>query len=372
MNDLDVLRDLRARVPEPSSATIEAGRARLTAAIQTRPSPQTRRGHAATRRNAASRSWHPILTAGALTTLAVIATVVAVSVSSADHPVVLPGHPAARHPVARGNALKAELASKVLRRAAAATTHNAAATHNGAAEPSSGQWFYSKTVDYEFGSTPTTSVDEEWSTFDGKYTAYNAGGQLVVHHNPGDVIGRGATALDRFDSTATARTAYQALASLPSDPAALISVISAHVATLNPNQVLSPVEQYAPTSSSQVTFSYLVELMWNATDGEPPAAQASVYLAMARLPGVTVQQGITDAAGQPAIAVSDNGGIDQLLLNPRSYAVVGIREVSTGVSPARVASKAKSAKSPPWPPRGAVLASLAISELKPVSGPGRR
>jgi hypothetical protein len=291
------------------------------------------------------------------------------------------------------------LAAKILSLAAAT------AARSGTGQPSAGQWFYSTTVDYESGGAPRTTIDAEWSTFDGRYTAYRTGGRLIVHTNPGDVRGHGATALDRFDATATPRTAYQALASLPSSPAGLIALISAHAAKLGPGQVLSPVEQYAPTSSSQVTFNYLVELMWNATDGEPPAAQASAYLAMARLPGVSVQQGITDAAGHPAIGVSDNGGTDQLLLDPHSFAVVGIREVSTGVSPTFVASKAQMIRhllaglkgrqlaemkaqikmhgasmwqiaqahnALPWPRRGAVLESLAISVLKPVGGPGRR
>ncbi len=364
MNDLDVLRDLRASVPDPPNATMSAGRARLTAAIQAHPGPQARPEPQARPKPATRKYRHPALAAGAAAALAVTATLVAVSLSSAGPPVRRPQHSAAP-----GKSSKAELAVKVLHQAAAA------AARNGAGEPSSRQWFYSKTVDYEFGSTPRTTVDEEWGTFDGRYTAYHASGQLIVHRNPGAIVGRGATALDRFDFTATPRTAYQALASLPSNPAALVAVISAHVAKLNPNQVLSPVEQYAPTSSSQVTFSYLVELMWNAADGEPSAAQASVYLAMAQLPGVTVQRGVTDAAGQKTIAVSDNGGIDQLLLNPRSYAVVGIREVSTGKSPVHVPATPRIAKAHDalqWPRRGAVVSSLAISELKPVNGPGRR
>jgi hypothetical protein len=399
MNELDVLKELRASLPEPSAATMAAGRASLAAAIQANSAPTVARPH---RRHARPHAAPAIpravnrrraATACVLAALTATAAVIAVSVSNAG-----PQAPRSHHHAASGPPIKAQLAAKVLQRAAAAVTRNQAT------EPSGGQWFYSKTVDYEVGGKPPTTADQEWGTFDGRYTAYHAGGQLIVHANPGPITGRGATALDRFDDTATPRTAYQALASLPANPAALLAVISAHVATLNPGQVLSPIQQYAPRSSSQVTFSYLVDLMWNASDGQPPAAQASVYRAMARMPGVIVQRNVTDAAGQVTIGVSDNGGIDQLLLDPRTYAVVGIREVSTGVSPIYVASKAqmirrrlaglkgrqlaemkaelrkygtrmwriaKERDALPWPRKGAVLESLAISELRPVSGPGR-
>jgi hypothetical protein len=48
--------------------------------------------------------------------------------------------------------------------------------------------------------------------------------------------------------------------------------------------------------------------------GGPPAADSAAYQAMAALPGITVQQGITDTAGGQAIGVSaDGGGYNQLL-----------------------------------------------------------
>ena len=400
MNDLGVLKDLRASLPEPPPATLAVGRARLTAAIEAHTEaaiarPHRRHAQATAAARPRSLARRRAAMACALAALTAMAAVIAVGLSGGGRQAPSSPH----RPLTSGPTVKAQLASKVLRRAAAA------ATRNKAPEPSRGQWFFSKTVNYEYGNTPATTTDDEWSTFDGRYTAYRASGQLIVHANPGAITGHGATALDRFDSAATPRTAYRALASLPANPAALIAVISAHVAKLKPDQVLSPVEQYAPTSASQVTVSYLVELMWNASDGEPSAAQASVYLAMARIPGVTVQRNVTDAAGQVAVGVSDNGGIDQLLLDPHTYAVVGIREVSTGVSPLFVASKAQMVRrllaglkgrqlaemraqlkkdgarmwqiarardALPWPPKGSVIESLAISELRPVAGPGRR
>jgi hypothetical protein len=63
-----------------------------------------------------------------------------------------------------------------------------------------------------------------------------------------------------------------------------------------------PIQLYAPTAPSAAAFDYLVELLWNAADGQPPAAQASVYLAMADMPGMSAQRSITDAAGSPRSA----------------------------------------------------------------------
>ncbi len=400
MNDLDFIRDLRADVPEPSSAAIALGRARLTAGIASRTGRRTPRYHiirasaakaASTRRSMPSRALVALCAALAAGGVAAIVAVSATGgATRASH---LPVRPAAVRP------LQAVLAAKVLQAAAIAVAHSHAR------EPAAGQWFYSKTVAYEFGQTPATAVDNEWGTFDGRDTAYLQGSRLIVHENSGAVSGGGPTALGRFDFTATPRTAYRALASLPSNPTALLAVIAAHVATLNPNSVLSPIEQYAPTSTGQAAFNYLVELIWNASDGQPPAAQASVYRAMAQVPGVSVQQGITDAASQPAIGVSDDGGIDQLLLNPHTFAVIGIREVSIGVSPLYVASKAQMVRrilaglkgrrlaaakamlrkygnemwqnakrqdALPWPPKGAIVESLAIAALKPVRAPGLR
>jgi hypothetical protein len=60
---------------------------------------------------------------------------------------------------------------------------------------------------------------------------------------------------------------------------------------------------------------------------------------MATIPGVTVQQGITDAAGAKAIGVSADGGYDQLLLDPVTYQVTGLREFSTGTGPITLAPR---------------------------------
>jgi hypothetical protein len=109
---------------------------------------------------------------------------------------------------------------------------------------------------------------------------------------------------------------------------------------------------------------------------------------MAAIPGVTVQQGITDAVGAPAIGVSDDGGYDQLLLDPVSYQVIGLLERSTESGPKRaplspkelaklpkaeqqqILRKMKTA--PPELRKGTVVFSVAYTQVSEVSGPGVR
>ena len=123
--------------------------------------------------------------------------------------------------------------------------------------------------------------------------------------------------------------------------------------------------------------------------GAPPKAEAAAFRAMAAIPGVTVQPGITDAAGNPAIGVSDDGGYDQLLLDPVSYQVTGLRQLSTGIDPNAVPPsprelatfpkaeqrkllRQQKAEAKTWPRKGTVIQSLAYAKVSEVSGPGVR
>jgi hypothetical protein len=128
--------------------------------------------------------------------------------------------------------------------------------------------------------------------------------------------------------------------------------------------------------------------------GGPPEAVAAVYRAFATLPGVSVQTGMTDAVGAPAIGISDDGGQSYYLLNPASYQFIGSVSLSNGVNPlvqqldqrlqrmdklprARRAEalsrlRAWAARWPrgPWPPKGAVVSSTAIVVAAEVAAPG--
>jgi hypothetical protein len=323
MNDLDVLRDLRAEMPLPDSARMAEGRARLlTETAATRP-----RAHLARAR-----------------LITVVASAVALSAAGVAGYALIPAAdpgpaaaPGAAHPAAKAGEVsqRATLAARILREASA-TVERASVT----AEPAPGQWIYAKTVDYQPQTGTTTS--ENWITFDGVQTAYydSLGGPLVEHTSasgPPD-IAKGTSPLAAFDQSATPKTAYDALASLPSDPSALLAEIGQAAASADgANSVAGdPVAGSAPRNQAQLEFDYLTMLLWNAAGGVggPPKAEADAFRAMAALPGISVEQGVRDAAGTATIAVSDDGVYNQLLLDPRTFQVLGLRQLSNGTGPA--------------------------------------
>jgi hypothetical protein len=211
-------------------------------------------------------------------------------------------------------------------------------------EPSPGQWIYYESVDYGYPgiSGPSgVTTDEEWVTFDGSQTAYYQNGQVVTHTSPVPPPGPGVRPWDAWNADATPKTAYDVLAALPTDPQALLTMIASQAAGQNAQNIAAgnPIAGVAPKTEAQREFDYLTLILWNAAIGAggPPAAEAAAYQAMAALPGITVQQGIKDSVGGEATGVSDDGGYDQLLIDPVSCQVVGIRQLSTGIGPKTIA-----------------------------------
>ena len=341
MNDLDLVRELRADVPAPSPARLSAGRARLLASIARPPRPRYAR-----------RAVLPVTAAAAACAVAVAVAVASGALSG----------PATRSAAVKPPAIRLTLTMQLLSAAAATVAKHPAV------RPGPRQWFYTKFVQYSYGQG--TGSDENWETFDGRQTAYFQNGQLIVHKTLGVFGGGGPTPLGEYNANATPQTAYDALASLPSAPQALLAVIAKQVAKLGPSVASgSVVSLYAPTSRGELEFDYLAQLLWNSATGEPPAAEAAVFQALAAIPGVSSQQGITDVVGRPAIGLSDNGGKTQLLLDPRTYQVIGMRAASTGTDPVRtIAGKGRKV---PWPPKGTIIESMAWTQVTMVGGPGR-
>jgi hypothetical protein len=347
MNDLDLVREMRAGVQSPTRARLAPGRARLLASISRPSRPRYAR--------------RAILPVGAAAAAAVAIVIASGAVSG----------PAPRSAAAKPPAIRLTLTAQLLSTAAAA------AAKQPALRPRPDQWFYTKFVEYDYGQPMQSGGN--WQTFDGRQTAYFVNGHLIVHKTLA-VIGGGPTALGEYNANATALTAYNALASLPSNPKALLAAIAQQVTEAGPNAAEgSIVGLYAPTSRSQLEFGYLAQLLWNsAAAAEPPSAEAAVFRAMAAIPGVSSQRGITDVVGQPAIGLSDNGGKTQLLLDPQTYQVIGMRAVSTGRDQARAVTakcgKVLAAKCGKvhWPPKGTIIESMAWAQVTTVSGPGRQ
>jgi hypothetical protein len=289
-----------------------------------------------------SRSWLP---PGRV--LAAAAAVAAVAAGATGYAIIAAQAPAARPPVTNRPATspvhpgqaaqQAVLAAKVLRAAAAHLAREGTTS-----EPSPGQWIYYRTADYGYPGIADPSgvtTDEEWVTFDGSQTAYYQDGQIVTHTSPMRLPGPTVKPWAAWNTEATRKTAYDVLASLPTDPQALLKVIASQAAGQNPDNIATgnPIAGVTPKTEAQREFDYLTLILWNAAPVGGPPADAAAYQAMATLPGITVQPGITDTAGGQAIGVSDDGGYDQLLIDPVSCRVIGIRQLSTGTGPRNIA-----------------------------------
>lgn len=361
IDDYEWIAGFRAAAPFPSQTQLATGRARL---IDGMAAAQGRVGH---RHWAADRMvlrWRPIV---ALAATAAIA-------AGAGYALIASTGGPAQTTVKAGQATRqATLAAKVLHVVAARVAREAVAV-----EPSPGQWIYYNEVDESGANSAPTSEGPEWVTFDGDQTAYyEVGGPFVVHTGSTSFPPPGTSpwvALNTYGISA--KTAWDVMASLPADPHALLAVIAHQVATQAGKQfAAASVTSFiggAQTTEAQVEFDYLTRILWNAYLGGPPAALAAVYRAMATLPGITVQQGITDAAGAPSIGVSDNGGYSQLLLSPVTYQVVGWRWFSDGIVPSGRNGHPGGRPGTHWPPKGTLIVSTALSRVAEVAAPGDR
>ena len=288
MNDLDLVRRLRADVPPPAPARLAEGRSRILAA-------------AAARR---SRYWRLALPVGAVTAAAVVAVVAVLGgTATPSHlrPTATPSRP---RPAATG---RVSLAAQVLTVAASTVTAEPST------RPGDRQWIYSRFVQTQTGTA--TQSDENWIRFDGREQAYYLNGQLIVHESSG---------------SGGPLSSYRELAALPAAPSAILADAGQVVGTTQRQwenwSSGSAVAELAPRTAGEAEFDYLAQLLWDAYAAAPPAALAHVYQAMADIPGVTVARGLTNAVGRAGIGVSANGGVSWLLLDPQTYQVIGLGE----------------------------------------------
>jgi hypothetical protein len=280
MNDLDMVRALRADAPRPSSDRLAEGRARLRTAMVP---DHRRRGRPAM-----------VVTASA----AVAATVAAgIILRPTGGTVISPAHPAA----SGAHSVQLLSATVVLRNAAAAAERRPAVL------PGPHQWVYTKGVK---AGPARRWIMEGWTRFDGEQSADIEHGRLVIlpYGSAQDGV-----------SEATTQGAAEYLRSLPVNPKALLAVIYRKAEA-------EPRDQWAvPGDLNTEAFSILMILLNNAPAGVPPAVQANVFRAVALIPGVHVSKA-PDALGRPALALSSAGLNGSFLLDPRTYALIGLRD----------------------------------------------
>ncbi|MGR6918030.1 CU044_5270 family protein [[Actinomadura] parvosata] len=195
-------------------------------------------------------------------------------------------------------------------------------------EPRPDQWIYTETrawfhkaLDGETVTARTPLVSEAetaWRRADGELIAHDRDGKLEIHNLGGN------TPKD-----------YVTIASLPTDPEALLALF--RESTVRREAVVERIrERFAgreaapdPVSGDVFIFGLLRTLL--SDNLVPPEVEATVFRAMALLPGVTVNEAATDPEGRPALAVSleARGWLrSELFLDPETFAYRGARETA--------------------------------------------
>ena len=300
MNDLDLLRAMRADAPNPAEDRLAAGRESLRAAARLRGPGHRLPGLARPGYGRPAYRRPAMILASGLAVGALAAAAVLVSRPT-------PPAPSARHVWAP--AVRLVSAAQVLDHAAAVASAKPALT----VRPH--QWVYEKGIK-SAGTHSFTMAS--WIRFDGQKTASFEQGKLVVYPGtPQDVA-----------LLATPEAAAGFLASLPTDPSALLAAIYTKADA-------QPRDQWVSKNRDARAFSFLTTVMWNALVGVPPEHQAAAFRALAKIPGVTVQTGLTDAAGEPAIGLNfktGNGLNGTLFLDPRTFTISGMGYQGAGVA----------------------------------------
>ncbi|MEU7854059.1 CU044_5270 family protein [Nonomuraea sp. NPDC049141] len=286
--DLDALRRTWPEPAPPSHDTYSAARAALlqevTAAVPRRA-----------RRFRLPRSGGRVLAVGAL---AVAITMVAVVVGN-------PGGVDVPRPIVPGLAMPAANAQVLLHKAAAV------ARDRPFTAPRPDQWIYMETrlqgVDnaapgeVQTPETPLkTTVDRAWTRADGKVLVTFEGGKMVRSPTGGGMP----------------PTSFAKVAALPTDPDALLAWLYGNMGDHGEKRDV-------------IAYRLLGSLLNNNL--VPPAQEAAVYQAMAKIPGVTVNPDAVDVAGRPALAVGaiEDGWVGhEILLDRTTYTYLGERAVA--------------------------------------------
>jgi hypothetical protein len=148
--------------------------------------------------------------------------------------------------------------------------------------------------------TPLPQTAEPfWTRADGKRVGYLVDGELQTS-NPGE---------------RTPENTYALLASLPTDPDALLAKYR-------------ELYQDAGPTDEWIFLRLAVTLSQNLV---APEHEAAIFRAMAKLPGVTVDETATDTEGRPALSVSqvaEGWRNVEILLDPVTYAYRARRETA--------------------------------------------
>ncbi|MGC5410127.1 CU044_5270 family protein, partial [Streptomyces sp. DT225] len=118
------------------------------------------------------------------------------------------------------------------------------------------------------------------------------------------------------------RPTYTWLASLPTDPGALLRRLAAEISA-DQDARDTPAGERDP---DQDAFEAIGELLRETL--MPPRTAAALYKAAARIPGVSVDADAVDAAGRHGVAIGreDAGPMEPLIFHKKTKAFLGERE----------------------------------------------
>lgn len=300
MNDLDELRELRAfrdAVPPPDPDRLASGRARLLR--------ESRGGGRRRRSRLRSPAARLAVAAGAAVVIGAGGTVAALRDGSP---------PAETRPVS---------ATVFLERAAAASEREPDR------RPANDQWVYTK-VSFDVGDHPPQARPadhfEQWVRFDGLKSAYPApiadpgGGVKIVDNAYAETYGNDS-------EERTPAEWYDHLRDLPDDPPALLAAVYRR----HDEYVRESGGEAFAQGRDQWVFWRLASYLERAPS-VPPSARATIFRAIADIPGVEVRARAADALARPGAAVvrtGEDGVRVEVIIATGSYAYLGTRSVNT-------------------------------------------
>ncbi|GLX09343.1 CU044_5270 family protein [Microbispora sp. NBRC 16548] len=286
MDDLRLLREMRAEVPEPGAEWLVSTRARLLRRVRTWHLP---------------RFGRRLLLAGTLGGAASV-----VIATRRDEPGVV-----ARSPVVRLDS------ATVLRQAA-----EVAESRPRPAVPRPDQWHYTRTLDKQANDDPGSpgTTQEGWIRYDGKQAAgYGEDGRMHVSDVPPDP-GDDDLSPQQYDAK---------LRRLPTDPDDLLAHVSGdrHWIDLPVEEGVKKNVEPPDARAFRVIFLYLERHVVM-----PPKLEGAMFRALMKIPRVVVEKDVADAAGRRGLGIRFDWGGDPStlsyhILDPRTYRYLGSRMV---------------------------------------------
>ncbi|MFB4276857.1 CU044_5270 family protein [Nonomuraea sp. MTCD27] len=288
MDELRSLREWRAEVPEPGQDWIIPERRRLLKRM---------RG----RRRALGRR---LLVVGALGAAAAVAVA------------TFRPQPPAQEPAATPSVVQLD-SDVVLARAA-----EVASRRESTPVPLPTQWHYTKTLDKQPNSD-TIETREHWTRYDGMQAA-NFGEDGKLH------VGPEGNPLDSGDDDLSPQKYDAKLRELPTDPRKLLAKV-----TGDRHWIKGAREEGVPKTvvPADVRAYNVIMLYLSRYGSMPPRLEAAMFRALALIPGVRIEQGVSDAAGRSGLGVWRELAGDAWpyrkyeILDPATYRYLGSRTV---------------------------------------------